>query len=45
MAAILRDSVRQPVRVLFVGINPGIRSAAIGHHFAGSTFMSIPQFK
>jgi TDG/mug DNA glycosylase family protein len=23
------------VRVLFVGINPGIRSAAIGHHFAG----------
>jgi double-stranded uracil-DNA glycosylase len=27
--------VRPPVRVLFVGINPGIRSAAIGHHFAG----------
>lgn len=24
-----------PVRVLFVGINPGVRSAAIGHHFAG----------
>jgi len=23
------------VRVLFVGINPGIRSATIGHHFAG----------
>ena len=23
------------MRVLFVGINPGIRSAAIGHHFAG----------
>ena len=23
------------VRVLFVGINPGIRSAEIGHHFAG----------
>ena len=23
------------VRVLFVGINPGMRSAAIGHHFAG----------
>jgi len=22
-------------RVLFVGINPGMRSAAIGHHFAG----------
>jgi double-stranded uracil-DNA glycosylase len=31
----LRDIVRPPVRVLFVGINPGIRSAAIGHHFAG----------
>src|SRR6266436_1320629 len=27
--------VRPPVRVLFVGINPGMRSAAIGHHFAG----------
>jgi double-stranded uracil-DNA glycosylase len=24
-----------PVRVLFVGINPGIRSAMTGHHFAG----------
>jgi TDG/mug DNA glycosylase family protein len=23
------------VRVLFVGINPGTRSAAVGHHFAG----------
>jgi len=23
------------VRVLFVGINPGMRSAALGHHFAG----------
>jgi TDG/mug DNA glycosylase family protein len=38
MAAILPplpDCVRPPVRVLFVGINPGIRSATIGHHFAG----------
>ena len=33
----LRDCVRPPVRVLLVGINPGIRSAAIGHHFAGSS--------
>jgi len=32
---LLRDRVRPPVKVLFVGINPGIRSAAIGHHFAG----------
>src|SRR6185295_1477702 len=31
----LRDRVRPPLNVLFVGINPGIRSAAIGHHFAG----------
>src|ERR1700730_13075263 len=31
----LRDRVRLPVRVLFVGINPGMRSAEIGHHFAG----------
>jgi double-stranded uracil-DNA glycosylase len=38
MAAILqplRDRVRPPVRVLLVGINPGMRSASIGHHFAG----------
>ena len=27
--------MQPPVRVLFVGINPGVRSAAIGHHFAG----------
>lgn len=31
----LRDRVRPPMRVLLVGINPGIRSAQIGHHFAG----------
>src|SRR3954464_2676715 len=31
----LRDRVRPPVRVLFVGINPGVRSAETGHHFAG----------
>jgi double-stranded uracil-DNA glycosylase len=31
----LRDRVGRGVRVLFVGINPGVRSAAIGHHFAG----------
>ena len=31
----LRDVIRPGVRVLFVGINPGLRSAAIGHHFAG----------
>src|ERR1041384_735499 len=35
MPAILRDRVRPPVRGLFVGINPGIRSAQLGHHFAG----------
>ena len=31
----LRDRIRPDVRVLFVGINPGIRSALTGHHFAG----------
>jgi double-stranded uracil-DNA glycosylase len=31
----LKDRVDSGVRVLLVGINPGIRSAAIGHHFAG----------
>ncbi|MEK6633253.1 MAG: mismatch-specific DNA-glycosylase, partial [Nitrospirota bacterium] len=23
------------MRILFVGINPGLRSAQLGHHFAG----------
>src|SRR5256885_9202232 len=31
----LKDRVTPPVTVLFVGINPGLRSGAIGHHFAG----------
>jgi TDG/mug DNA glycosylase family protein len=31
----LRDYPPPPGGILFVGINPGIRSAAIGHHFAG----------
>jgi TDG/mug DNA glycosylase family protein len=31
----LRDRIRTDVRVLFVGINPGVRSSLPGHHFAG----------
>ena len=31
----LRDRIAPGVRVLFVGINPGIRSSLTGHHFAG----------
>ena len=31
----LRDRLRPGVHVLFVGINPGVRSALTGHHFAG----------
>ena len=31
----LRDVVAPGVNVLFVGINPGMRSDATGHHFAG----------
>jgi TDG/mug DNA glycosylase family protein len=31
----LRDRIGPNLRVLFVGINPGVRSAAVGHHFAG----------
>ena len=31
----LRDRIRADVSVLFVGINPGVRSALTGHHFAG----------
>jgi len=34
-SGLLSDCIRPPVRVLFVGINPGIRSSATGHHFAG----------
>lgn len=31
----LTDQIKPGVRVLFVGINPGVRSATTGHHFAG----------
>jgi double-stranded uracil-DNA glycosylase len=31
----LRDRIAPGIRVLFVGINPGVRSAQTGHHFAG----------
>jgi double-stranded uracil-DNA glycosylase len=31
----LKDRIKPGVRVLFVGINPGVRSAQTGHHFAG----------
>ena len=31
----LKDRTGPGLRVLFVGINPGIRSAQMGHHFAG----------
>ena len=32
---LLKDRIGPGMRVLFVGINPGIRSAETGHHFAG----------
>jgi TDG/mug DNA glycosylase family protein len=31
----LKDRITPGVKVLFVGINPGVRSALSGHHFAG----------
>jgi double-stranded uracil-DNA glycosylase len=31
----LQDRIEPGVKVLFVGINPGVRSALTGHHFAG----------
>jgi len=31
----VRDRIAPGVRLLFVGINPGVRSEVIGHHFAG----------
>lgn len=31
----LPDHIQSGIRILFVGINPGRRSAATGHHYAG----------
>ena len=31
----MKDRIAPDLRVLFVGINPGVRSAQTGHHFAG----------
>ena len=31
----LKDRIKPGLRLLFVGINPGVRSAMTGHHFAG----------
>jgi double-stranded uracil-DNA glycosylase len=31
----LKDHIEPEIRILFVGINPGLRSAQTGHHFAG----------
>jgi TDG/mug DNA glycosylase family protein len=31
----LTDAIRPGVRVILVGINPGVMSATLGHHFAG----------
>ncbi len=36
-AASLPDYLRPGLRIVFVGINPGRRSGAIGHHYAGVT--------
>lgn len=33
--ATLPDRLRPGIVILFVGINPGLTSAAVGHHFAG----------
>jgi TDG/mug DNA glycosylase family protein len=31
----LKDRIQPGLKILFVGINPGVRSALTGHHFAG----------
>lgn len=31
----LKDIIAQDLKVLFAGYNPGLRSAELGHHFAG----------
>jgi double-stranded uracil-DNA glycosylase len=35
-AQLLRDVIVDRPRLLLVGINPGLRSGAVGHHFAGN---------
>jgi double-stranded uracil-DNA glycosylase len=35
-AQLLRDVVVDRPRLLLVGINPGLKSGAVGHHFAGN---------
>lgn len=32
---VIPNLVKENLKVLFIGINPGTRSAAVGHHFAG----------
>lgn len=32
---LLPDHLRPELSIVFVGINPGLRSAALGHHYAG----------
>jgi len=31
----LPDRLAPDLKILFVGINPGLRSASLGHHYAG----------
>jgi len=39
----VRDVIREGLRVLFCGINPGLYSGAVGHHFArpGNRFWPV----
>ena len=34
--SVLRDVLQPGLELVFVGINPGVRSAATGHHYAGA---------
>lgn len=36
-SSILPDYLAPNLNILFVGINPGLRSAALGHHYAGQS--------
>lgn len=37
MNQVLADLLKPNLKILFIGINPGTRSAEVGHHFAGSS--------
>ena len=38
----LPDYLRKKMKILFIGYNPGLRSAELGHHYAGRSNSFFP---